>query len=263
MKTAPAMQGEGHLTNQEIQMQDISRHSGSAASPFDAIRREDGEGREYWSARAMQPFMGYKKWQDFQNAIERAKVAASNAGHDAEKLFVQVTQLMDAGNLGQQERVDYHLPRFACYLTFLNGDPRKPEVAAAQAYFAIRTREAETAPTLSQLDILAQAVAALQDQERRVAAAEAAAQHALDRVEAIMPASRGELYYSGRAWSRVRGADATLHYLQKLGAKAGVLGRAAGLEPDDVPDPRFGVVNGWPLHVWDRAHDAIQNGDPA
>jgi len=133
-------------------------------SPFDSIRRVRPDGTEFWSARDLQPFMGYSKWQDFQYAVERAKAAAINAGHDTESLFVQVTQLMDAGNLGQQQRIDYELPRFACYLTFLNGDPRKSEVAAAQAYFAIRTREAETAPAavseLSRLDILKLAIAA-------------------------------------------------------------------------------------------------------
>lgn len=31
---------------------------------------------------------------------------------------------------------DYLLTRFACYITAMNGDPRKPEVAAAQVHFA-------------------------------------------------------------------------------------------------------------------------------
>lgn len=39
---------------------------------------------------------------------------------------------------------DYRLLRLGFYLTAMNGDPRKPEVAAAQSYFAIKTREAET-----------------------------------------------------------------------------------------------------------------------
>lgn len=45
-------------------------------------------------------------------------------------------------NIVQQQReldgkqvVDYKLSRFACYLAAMNGDPKKPQVAQAQAYF--------------------------------------------------------------------------------------------------------------------------------
>lgn len=111
-----------------------------SGSPFDNIRHITPEGREYWSARDLMPLLGYERWERFADAIDRAKISAANAGYDIATNFpgaAKITQTKPAA--------DFHLSRYACYLVALNGDPRKPEIAAAQTYFVIRTREAETA----------------------------------------------------------------------------------------------------------------------
>lgn len=117
-----------------------------AASPFDSIMHTASlDGRQWWDARELMPLLGYDKWHNFMEAIMRAKVSASAVGIDPWDAFSQVTELTDAGNLGPQDRLNYHLTRYACYLIAMNGDPRKPEIAAAQTYFATKTREAEVA----------------------------------------------------------------------------------------------------------------------
>lgn len=117
----------------------------SKASPFDSARRQDEAG-EHWSARDLQVLLGYDQWRRFEDAIERAMASAANAGIDVRSAFSQVVQVVGSGNLGDQQRKDYRLTRYACYLVAMNGDPRKKEIAAAQTYFAVKTREAEIAP---------------------------------------------------------------------------------------------------------------------
>lgn len=114
-------------------------------SPFDAARQLRADGSEFWSARTLCKIVNYETWRNFAAAIDRAKIAAGNSGSDSSVEFVQVTQLVDAGNLGTREREDYELSRYGAYLVLMNGDPRKPEIAAAQAYFAVKARQAEIA----------------------------------------------------------------------------------------------------------------------
>lgn len=139
---------------------DNSPASTRVGSPFDAIRRVTPEGREYWSARDLQPLLGYSIWRDFANAIERAKIAAFNSGHDVTSNFAGARKIS-----GTKPAEDFHLSRFACYLVAMSGDPRKPEVAAALAYFAIRTREAEVAPSVAPTGSELLALAVLEAQQ--------------------------------------------------------------------------------------------------
>lgn len=117
-------------------------------SPFDSLRQLDDFGNEYWSARDLMPIMGYSKWQAFEVPMSRAAQAAANQGHDVDVNFTGSRKVAAPGKMAQS---DFHLTRFAAYLVAMNGDPNKPEVAAAQAYFAIQTHAAETRAPVREL----------------------------------------------------------------------------------------------------------------
>jgi DNA-damage-inducible protein D len=122
---------------------DLTR-TAAPTSPFDQIRRTDEHG-EYWTARDLMPLLGYEKWERFEDAIDRARTAATNAGTDPDQAFSRLREAGTKWTPGTGIRVDYRLTRYGAYLVAMNGDPRKPEIAAAQTYFAVKTREAEVA----------------------------------------------------------------------------------------------------------------------
>jgi DNA-damage-inducible protein D len=112
-------------------------------SPFDAIRRVDEHGNEYWSARELYKLLGYSTWQKFQKSIEEAKIACENSGQTISDHFNLEVNLIKAGKGARRPTEDYHLTRYACYLIIENADPAKPIVALGQTYFAIQTRRQE------------------------------------------------------------------------------------------------------------------------
>ncbi|AZS12214.1 antirepressor [Mycobacterium phage CicholasNage] len=129
---------------------DVIAVGSDVESPFDAIKL-DGE---RWSARDLMPLLGYRNWREFAGAIDRAKLTAQNMGEDVTRLFGSAPKKVNGGRPAE----DYHLTRYAAYLVAMNGDPRKPEIAAAQTYFAVKTREAEVAKPLSGKELLAAAL---------------------------------------------------------------------------------------------------------
>lgn len=112
------------------------------ASLFESIRHFDENEVEFWSARELAPYLGYRRWENFMVVLEKAKIACESSVGTIENDFRDVTKIVNAG-ASSKPLSDIHLTRYACYLVAQNGDSRKSEIAQAQTYFAIQTRYAE------------------------------------------------------------------------------------------------------------------------
>lgn len=115
----------------------------TSLASFESLKQTNGHGAEYWSARDLQPLLGYSQWRRFEDAIKRAIVSCEQSGNKAGHHFAGAGKPIVGGKGAVQTVEDYHLSRFACYLIAQNGDPRKPAIAQAQKYFAIQTRRQE------------------------------------------------------------------------------------------------------------------------
>lgn len=156
----------------------------SNPSPFDAIRRVDERG-EYWLARELMPLMQYARWDSFAIVVDKARASlALVEGKDAAgSNFLDVQKVSGRGPAG----ADVRLTRFGAYLVAMAGDDTKVAVAAARVYFAVKTREAEVAPTAPQyaipqsyseaLRLAADQAQEIEDQRARLAIAEPKAEY--------------------------------------------------------------------------------------
>ncbi len=104
-------------------------HFDSTKTNFENLGHTNGT-RTWW-ARDLMVVLGYQDFTSFERTINRAIRACTTIAIDVFENFQQQKRDID----GKPVR-DYKLSRFACYLTAMNGDVKKPAVAKAQAYFA-------------------------------------------------------------------------------------------------------------------------------
>lgn len=114
----------------ELQLSDDNKSS------FEDFKNENGI--TFWWATHLMVMLGYKDTKSFQKVLDRATKAfvSLNIPHYENIIAEQ-------RNINDEKIQDFKLSRFACYIAVMNGDPKKVEVAEAQAYFAQQTRKFE------------------------------------------------------------------------------------------------------------------------
>jgi DNA-damage-inducible protein D len=110
---------------------------------LEKIKRKSSLNVEYWMARDINAILGYPTWREFEAVIERASDALSANGLDPSHQIVLTHKMMEVGGGAKKRGDDYFLTRGACRLIAMNGDPKKPEIAAAQAYFIVQAHRME------------------------------------------------------------------------------------------------------------------------
>jgi len=115
---------------------------------FEKIKKINEHGKEFWMAREFARVLGYEKFDNFIKVIEKAKVSCTMAGQNSQEHVADAGESLLTGNGSVREFPSYKLSRYACYLIAQNGDPRKVEIAKAQTYFAIKTRQKEVEDNL-------------------------------------------------------------------------------------------------------------------
>lgn len=88
----------------------------SLTHSFEAHAHQTESGVEFWLARDLQHLLGYSKWDNFVNVINKAKTACEVSGHDIADHFADVGKMVGLGSGSQREVDDIMLTRYACYL---------------------------------------------------------------------------------------------------------------------------------------------------
>ena len=129
-------------------MADIQQYS---EQTFESIKHINEYGQEFWYARELARVLEYKDFRNFEQSIFKAMDACKNSGYDIADHFGDATEMVEIGLGAQRGFPSYTLSRYACYLTVMNGDPRKEVIAVGQTYFAVKTRQQEVVENYDQL----------------------------------------------------------------------------------------------------------------
>ena len=70
---------------------------------FEDLKKVNKYGAEYWSAREIQPLLGYAQWRRFADAVKRAITSCKNSGNEPIYHFAGVGKVIDIGKSAEEE----------------------------------------------------------------------------------------------------------------------------------------------------------------
>jgi DNA-damage-inducible protein D len=108
-------------------------HDDETRPNFESYSKENGI--TFWLATDLMTMLGYETYSSFLSAINKAMSICATLKLPIEENFIPFQDIKDQSK-------NYKLSRFACFLTAMNCDSRKIQVAAAQGYFAQLAEEA-------------------------------------------------------------------------------------------------------------------------
>ena len=65
---------------------------------FEALKLSNEHGAEYWSARDLQPLLGYAQWRRFDDAIKRAITSCEQSGNNPHNHFAGAGKMVGPGS---------------------------------------------------------------------------------------------------------------------------------------------------------------------
>jgi DNA-damage-inducible protein D len=71
---------------------------------FEELKKTNENGAEYWSARELQPLLGYGQWRRFKDAINRAMVSCGQSGNAPENHFAGAGKMVTGGSGSRARR---------------------------------------------------------------------------------------------------------------------------------------------------------------
>ena len=104
--------------------------------PFDQLREQDADGKEWWNSRKLARVMGYGKYWNFERVIAKAQAWTSQKGYHLGDHFVEITEMAELGSGAVREVTSIRLSRAACMAVAMNADKKKDMVKVAQQYFS-------------------------------------------------------------------------------------------------------------------------------
>ena len=72
---------------------------------FEDLKKHNHHGVEYWSARELQPCLGYSQWRYFENAIDKAIESCKQSGNNPQNHFAPARKMVEIGSKTDREIV--------------------------------------------------------------------------------------------------------------------------------------------------------------